>query len=94
MSLSKKEERILIAGLSYAIDSLITDSPGLGWTEIEKQYGNSLRKAKRIPATCRMIQDRFAMFCSECRLSLDEVDEIRNMAFDKWLNWSSFSTIK
>ena len=71
----------LIVGLSFALEALAReeDCPDLLVAATDMLDG---KKYEDDPPT--MVKDRFAKFAQDCRLTLEETEELRQKAFTSW----------
>ncbi len=76
-----------LTGFSFALEALMTSSPEIGWTDVERQYPNRIREGLKIPGTVRVIQDRFARFFQDCRMPGECYAPLRDAVFESWKDW-------
>jgi hypothetical protein len=90
-AIPKNSMRYLWAGWYYAVRSLLEEVPEEVWlagTTLDiRGLLVRIQDRQAIPGLCRMLQDRFAAFCGEARLSPEEREELRRRFFSSWVEW-------
>ena len=81
-------ERSLRVAFAYGLRALVEVFPSdEKWKEQLQGQANVVMAGGQIDAKSRLVQDRFAIVCSDLRIMGDDYETARRMIFERWSAW-------